>query len=373
MGSEKLKMNSIIYEKSNTIKVVYVPHNIGTVLISCLVDAGYKDNCGARNLVHLSEHVACEHLYNIINSYFKDDGSVSKQLNAYSTFDYSCFWIRTINNNIERLCQSFVDFINSISIISSLKESVIEEEKEKVIQEMNNKKEYSLLMNSLDTIRARLFNLPLTSTKNGMDDIFAKDIINYLTKYTVFQIVIVGSMNKQQIASLVKIFEGVQIRSLSKKENIVFEIKEEKFVFGDYICKGKLIKPSIDVSDRIYSDMCLRIINQKIKMENHTNQIVLKNHKNNSMLFSFISCDTSAFGKKPYFNITRSNVEVLYKTLVLSLLTYLESADGILSQVHKNMYYYNKTNTDIPELVKLYDEFDYVSFVNKMKQISSFI
>ncbi|WP_130807053.1 M16 family metallopeptidase [Senegalia massiliensis] len=256
---------------SNGIRIITenIPY-VNSISIGLWVESGSRyENKDNNGVSHFIEHILFKGTKNrTARDIAEQIDSVGGQMNAFTSKECTCFYIKILDNHIDLA----IDILQDMLFNSTFDTNEIEKEKNVIIEEINMYEDapeeivHDLLSNTV--FKKHPLSLPILGNKESITNLTKELIIDYFKKYYIPEnivISIVGNIDEQNILKTLEKNFGVwksnkkkltnKLVSPTIKRNIIYKDKDTEQL---HLCLGlEGLKQS---SKNIYSLLVLNNI-----------------------------------------------------------------------------------------------------------------
>lgn len=261
---------------SNGIRIITenIPY-VNSISIGLWVESGSRyENKDNNGVSHFIEHILFKGTKNrTARDIAEQIDSVGGQMNAFTSKECTCFYIKILDNHIDLA----IDILQDMLFNSTFDENEIDKEKNVIIEEINMYEDapeeivHDLLSNTV--FKKHPLSLPILGNKESINNLTKESMVDYFKKYYIPEnivISIVGNIDEENI-----------LKTLEKNFG-VWKSNKKKL-------KNKLVSPTIK-RNIIYKDkdteqlhLCLGLEGLKQSSKNIYSLLVLNNIFGGSM------------------------------------------------------------------------------------------
>lgn len=256
---------------SNGIRIITenIPY-VNSISIGLWVESGSRyENKDNNGVSHFIEHILFKGTKNrTARDIAEQIDSVGGQMNAFTSKECTCFYIKILDNHIDLA----IDILQDMLFNSTFDENEIDKEKNVIIEEINMYEDapeeivHDLLSNTV--FKKHPLSLPILGNKESINNLTKESMVDYFKKYYIPEnivISIVGNIDEENILKTLEKNFGVWKSNKKKlankfvsptiKRNIIYKDKDTEQL---HLCLGlEGLKQS---SKNIYSLLVLNNI-----------------------------------------------------------------------------------------------------------------
>lgn len=386
----------LVYEKIDTVK---------TVSIGIWVLAGSRYETKKINgISHFIEHILFKGTKNrSAKEIVYEIESIGGQINAFTAKEYTCFYVRVL----DEFLQKGFDILSDLILNHVIAVEEIEKEKTVIIEEINMTKEdpEEILYQSLNDLiwKNQTLSYPIIGKESTVKKIDRNKIENYMRERYIPQNIVIsvaGNFEEEKLVKFAEMYFGYWKNVNNKKDNFNF-ISKPSFNRG-FVFKNKKIDQAhlaitfegfgqkdekvyelLVLSNILGGGMSSRLF-QRIREElglvysitsfvstfKDAGVLIIyagTNPKNISAVYKEIMSQLRLFLKG---EILLDEVEVAKQQIKGSIIFGLENTSSRMSNMGKNMLLLNKI-MELENITKIIDSIDHTKVIDTAKEVLS--